>query len=313
MPTLFPDIKTEAEFEALRPNPEPWRPAIAEICRRHHLQGQQTFMEMGSYVLFGVGTTHLVKLFQPWWLEHYETERQVMERVHNTLPVPSPHLIAADKLEGWGYVVMTRLPGVPIAHALDQLTPTDHARIATQVGELAAAFHAAPIAGLESLPPAWPAFLSGQIEGCVARHQGHGHPAPLVEEIAAHIQSADLDPIGGKLLHTELTHQNLLAEKREDGWHLSGVVDFEPSMLGTPDYDLLGASIFICRGNAVAHRSFLEAYGLASSDINEPLIHRLMAYTLLHRYSHLAFFWRQVSTDPFPTKLDTLTRHFCPL
>ena len=38
-----------------------------------------------------------------------------------------------------------------------------------------------------------------------------------------------------------------------------------------------------------------------------------MGYTLLHRYSHLGFFWRQLSEAPLPEGLRELTEGFFPL
>ena len=47
---------------------------------------------------------------------------------------------------------------------------------------------------------------------------------------------------------------------------------------------LAAAGLFMMADNPTLLRAFLLAYGYAETDINEQLSHRLMAYTLLHRY-----------------------------
>ena len=97
-----------------------------------------------------------------------------------------------------------------------------------------------------------------------------------------------------------MTDQNLLVIQADEGWGLSGLVDFEPAMSGAPEYDLVGPAIFVARGDSDLLGHILAAYGYGAAETNGALQARLMAYTLLHRYSHLGVFWRQISHDPPP-------------
>ncbi len=306
---LLAAITTEAEFEALRRQPEPWLRAMEAICADHALAGELRLFQDGSCVLFSVGERWVIKLFEPWFPGHYEAECAVMAHVQGRLPVPTPELVHHGQLEGWGYVVMTRLGGRNVDELWTGLKPDEHASVSAQVGTLAAALHGLPTTGLEDLRPQWRPFIAAQREGCVARHRGLGLAEGLLAEIEVLLETVAPDEPDLVLLHTELTGTNLLASAAV----LSGMIDFEPSMLGVPEYDLVGAAIFIGRGRRESVRAGLQAYGYASADLDEALQRRLMAYTLLHRYSNLGFFWRQVSDEPLPASLQAITDGFFPL
>ena len=160
MGRLFPGLPTDAAFEALRSDLEPWRPAIKAIAARHGLERTARLFDQGSCVLFGVGDLWVVKLFEPWFVAHYHTERALLVPVDGALPVPAPRLHGADIIEGWGYVVMSRLAGNALNQEREALGPTDRIRIAHQVGALGAARHATPVTGLDSLATSWPSSIA---------------------------------------------------------------------------------------------------------------------------------------------------------
>ena len=133
-------------------------------------------------------------------------------------------------------------------------------------------------------------------------------------EIEAQVATTAHPEVPLVLLHTELTSLNLLVDETADGgWALSGLVDFEPAMLGPPEYELVAPAIFLCGGEGGLLRRVLGAYGYPESQMNAALARRLMDYTLLHRYSHLGFLWRQLSGAPPPDSLAALTEAFFPL
>ncbi len=314
MSTLFPRIENEDDFEAYRHDGDVWRPVMAAITQRHGLVGECTLFEQGCCVLFGVGREIVVKLFEPGFMAHFETERRVMPHLDAALPVASPHLMAADQLEGWGYLVMTRCPGQPMNQVWDALPTDDQMYIVEQIGELAAAIHALPVGELTSLPPPWATFWARQMEGMAARHAEQGLPAPMLAALQALIRSTPFPETRPVLLHTELTSLNLLVDRAPGGrWRLSGVVDFEPCMVGLAEYDLVAPVLFVCLGDRALFRRFLRAYGYAPGDLNDPLVRRLMCHTVLHRYSNLGYFWGRQSSAVLPSDLGALMARFFPL
>jgi hygromycin-B 7''-O-kinase len=60
-------------------------------------------------------TDLVLKLFPPvaTWPDH-RIEAEVLAAVAGQLPTPTPRVHAAGVHDGWGYVLMSRLPGVPL-------------------------------------------------------------------------------------------------------------------------------------------------------------------------------------------------------
>jgi hygromycin-B 7''-O-kinase len=83
--------------------------------------------------------------------------------------------------------------------------------------------------------------------------------------------------------------------------------DFEPAMRGATEYEFVATGLFLTRGDRGAHRVLLEGYG--HRDIDEELPRRLLAYALLHVYSNLAWYLREVPPR-HETKLDALAQHW---
>ena len=68
-------------------------------------------------------------------------------------------------------------------------------------------------------------------------------------------------------------------------WRLSGLFDFGDVMTGRGEYDLLGHSAFMTAGMPRRVRSLFNGFGYSAAEINSGLTRRLMALTLLHRFS----------------------------
>lgn len=307
---LLPAISTEAEFEALKPDLAVWLPAIHEISRRAGLVGAPHPLQ-GSCVLYAVGDA-VIKLFQPWDLALFSTETAVLRHLHGRLPVPTPRLLAEGLLEGWGWVAMSKLPGRALRGGWAELGQADREAIAAELGAAAAALHRLPLEGLAPLAMQWANFVPAQLAGCVARHRRQGVPESILAELPA-LLAGLRPPEATALLHTELTSHNVLFESGPGGARLSGICDFEPAMLGAPEYDLVSIAVFVAQGDARVLRTALAAYGHRAEEIDHGLQRRLLAWTLLHRYSHVGFFLRQVPGTHDPASLDELADLLVPL
>ena len=299
---LLPPITKQSELDERRGQAELWAPAIAAIAERHELRGEARLFATGSAVVYAVGE-HVIKLHEPWNRAHYTTEATCLELLAGRLPVPSPRLHFAAELEGWGYLVMDRLPGLPLSAARPDIPADDMLAIASQTGALAAAIQAiAPPADFVAFGP-WNQFITAQREQLVSHHRRGGLPADLLATIEDRLAGIDLTCDAPVLLHTELSDTNLMVAEQSDGWRLSGVFDFEPSMLGHPLYDLPAITMFVARGDPALCAAALSAYGVTRDDA---LRRQLLASTLLHRYSHIGFFLAQTGVDEIPLDWDQI-------
>src|SRR5437867_1246774 len=100
------------------------------------------------------------------------------------------------------------------------------------------------------------------------------------------------------LLHTEIMREHLLVEETRDGFRLSGLFDFEPAMVGAPEYELASVGVFFSAGDPTLLRTLLLAYGLGEDELSPNLSRRALAYALLHRYSNLSWYLTRVPPPP---------------
>ncbi len=278
---------------------------MVEIARRHGLPERVRLFPTGSAIVFAAGDGHVVKLHEPWHRDLYENEVACLALVRDRLSVPSSEVVATGELEGWAYLIMTRLPGEPLSEVRDRVSHPELVAITEQTAALARSLHAVAVPATFRRE-SWNDFSRRQRARCGQHHRERGLPAPLVDSLDAQFEGIDLETDAPVFLHTELTDTNLMVSRADGRWQLSGVFDFEPSMLGHPLYDLPAIAIFVARGDPVASRAGMAAFGVEGS--GELLRRQLMACTLLHRYSHLAFFLGQVGVRDYPPEWGAVAR-----
>jgi len=87
----------------------------------------------------------VLKLYPPLDAGAHRVEAGVLAAVSGALPVATPVVHAVgEEAGGWGYVLMSRLPGVPLDRAWPELGESDRDRIAEQRGQALAGLHALP-------------------------------------------------------------------------------------------------------------------------------------------------------------------------
>lgn len=278
------------------------RPGAEHLAGRLGLAGQalRRYPE-GSFPVYAVGDRQVLKLYPTVSAEDGRTEARVLEHVHGQLPVATPEVHAEGEYEnGWRYVLMTQLPGEGLAGIWPKAPDADRDRLASDVGAALAALHALDTEPMREVlgPPDWSAFLAGQRAATVARQRERKLPERWVEQIPDFLASAQ--PAGEPervLLHTEVMREHLLVDPSR--WTLSGLFDFEPAMLGDRAYEFVAVGLFVSRGDPRLLGRAMAAYGRTFSP------RELMAHTLLHVYSNLPWYFRELPAPPEDT-LDSL-------
>ncbi|GAC1350879.1 MAG: aminoglycoside 3'-phosphotransferase/choline kinase family protein [Ktedonobacteraceae bacterium] len=315
---LLPPVTKRADYESMRINADMWPRAMQVICQRHGLSsdrlvrfGDGTDPADGTNVVFAAGEQHIIKLFPPYWRRLFEADLTVSGHVYGKLSITTPEIYAHGILDGWPYLVMSRVPGVYLSEVWDTLEQENQLRIVTELGEVVAHLHALPTKNLPLLEANWPEFVATRVKNCLQRHSEQGvsdywlQQIPKYLEYASPLYPPDFTPA---IVSGDIHQHHLLAHQQEYGqWRLTGLFDFDDARIGFHEYDLAAAGLFMMADNPTLLRAFLLAYGYAETDIDEPLSHRLMAYTLLHRYR--PFNWvREDFTKYSCTTLEELAR-----
>lgn len=171
-----------------------------------------------------------------------------------TAPVAWPQwLDTSPEIFGWSYIIAPRLPGLPLADAEIRASrsPDDRWQIAWAQGET--------LAALQTLT--WEAAGDFDLAtGGVVPFEG-GHIGHLVREVRKLTADADVsgsltpedhawiesvldqgasaeDAGRAVYLHNDFSLNNVLAEPRDGGWAITGVVDLMTSTFGGGEADL---------------------------------------------------------------------------
>jgi hygromycin-B 7''-O-kinase len=309
-PRLLPRIRTREEYRASPRDEATYVPAVREICRRHGLPAEPLRKyASGSTIVFAVGDALVVKLFEPVYSAGAAVEAEALRHVHGRLGVSTPAVHASGEMEDWRYVVMDRLPGTPLADVWDSVSADERRSLCRQLGAALARLHALPTDGLALRGPAWDEFIAGQVGGCVERQRERGLADAWVEQIPGFLAPVHLPHVVPVMLHTEIMREHTLVQRGDAGWTISGIFDFEPAMLGAPEYEFGSVGVFFTSGDAALFRALLLAYGYTAADLTPELPRRILAYALLHRYSNLAWYLKTVPPRS-ATTLDALAEEW---
>jgi hygromycin-B 7''-O-kinase len=300
----LPALGDEAAWATLLANDAALSPLVHAVLARHGLaDAPRTRYDSGSLPVYAVGTTHALKLFPPHERVHAATEARVMRTLQGALPIPTPRLAADETQDGWFALLMSQLPGQRLVHAWPTLGRRERDALADALGEGIAALHAIDATPLADIEPSWPGFVADQRQSAAERQRRRRLAPAWVAQIDAFLERWMPAPAPRlSLLHTELMREHLMV----DGVQLSGLFDFEPAMVGAPEYDFASFGLFVACGDACFLRRALRAYGYADWQLDHPLQNRLMAHALLHRYSNLRWYLERMPAQEGVTTLEAL-------
>lgn len=293
---------------SLREAAEPgsWSAAASEALRRHGLEGApRGLFPTGSDVVVDCGLT-VFKMTAPRWAEEIRAEHDLLARVAGRLPVATPEPLALGELDGWPYVIMSRLPGRALAEVWPRLDSGERRRLARSCGELIGVLHALPVGTQDAAP--WPGFLDRMRGNAVHRLRKTGASPAWLERIEPFLDS--LGPLSERplaWLHTELYDQHLLIAERGGRPELSGLIDFADGRVGHPGYEIPALVEFVFRGERPLLRELLLGAGWAESGLDERLSLELGAWSLLHQFGHLPRL-RRAAGEPEPAGFEELAR-----
>lgn len=304
----LPPVATEDDFVAISQDEPVLRPGVNRLCRDLGVDAEAlTRYTAGSRPVYAAGEL-VLKLFPPvtaW--PRWQTEPEVLAAVQGKLPTPTPAVHGAGEHDGWGYVLMSRLPGVPLDTVWDQVPAAGRDRLADQLGETISALHQLPPPAIEKWWPAdWPGFVAERRARCAGEQRDLGLAASWADQIPGFLDAVAFSTDTLVLLHTEIMREHLLVTEDAGGsWRLSGLIDFEPAMRGAREYEFAGVGVLVAEGDARFLTRTLTAYGYHRDQLGPSLRRRLLGWGILHRYSNLSW-WMQRLPKPSEPTLEAL-------
>jgi hygromycin-B 7''-O-kinase len=288
---ILPAVAGLDEYRAMKRSEGIWDAARKALCERHGLLPDAfTRFPTGTHVVFG-SDSHVIKIFSPLWPEDFVAERAALSAISG-LPVPG--MEAEGELEGWPYIVMTRLPGIQVKDLWEGFDDRTRRSVLEQLGSM--------LAGMQDLPAVpglevdWDEFIG---RGMVAAPVHH---APLeahwAEWIGERLEGFDEPPFDPVLLHADITDEHLLLSEIAGRWTVTGLIDFGDAMNGHPLYELVAPLCCMCFGRPGLAGALVRSAGL---DPDAELRRRLLAYCLLHRFGTIHSFLERFPVPDGPS------------
>lgn len=287
---MLPNIATAEAFDAFG-NKEPvFLEATKEILSKLNLNGSVlSFPDSGSLPVVIVDDQFVVKYFPQVFKEAFLNELKALEYLGSN-GLACPKVMSAGELSSWNYIFMNKLPGQSLKQLWPVTSEENKREACRQVGRELRKFHSLQLPAGLNAEEEWKSFLATQIEGCYARQKKLGLSEKYLEQIPQFLNKVKLEWSRISFLHTEVMKDHVIFEKNPGGLHLSGFIDFEPSMFGSPEYDFASVGVFLSSGDSGSLRSFFEGYGNLELASDSGFRRRVLAYTLLHRYSRLKWY-----------------------
>jgi len=260
------------------------------ICRENRMPFGGTRILEGSTILYRNGGM-VIKIFSRDEPEFCSNEAGFLGLLQGRLPVQTPGLIGTGKYMEYPYIIMEEIPGLPLKSLWRDLSQRNRERAIEQAAEVLRCLHSIPVVEADFCTPEWNGFIASQKRNFERNHGGFGLSEERIDDIGLYLAgTAPVEETGKPVVcHTEIMREHLFGEIRGGELKLTGLLDFEPSMIGIREYDLCAVGLFLTAGENSLYRRFMDAGGYDSPP------EAVMRMLLLHRYSNMKWF---ISTLP---------------
>lgn len=191
------------------------------------------------------------------------------------LAAPVPRILLADgskSLIASNFMVMDRLPGSPLADGERGLSEQACFAAYADMGRLLHQVHAITLesfgyigaAGVVKPFASNRAYVSFQFDKKLGEFADHGGPTDLVVRLRAYVERSEplLDSCATpRLCHYDFHPGNILAERKDDGLRLTGLIDLENAIAGDPLMDIAKTLDYSVHGVAARRAGLLAGYG----------------------------------------------------
>jgi hygromycin-B 7''-O-kinase len=254
--THFGEYDWPENWNEQRDDRERWSTAVADIARRHGLSmTHEPEVGLGSN-LACILDDAIIKIYARYNPIRFPREVEALQLLEHYPAAKTPRLIAHDDLEVQGvthsYIVMERLPGRPFRSVWEEMTDDDRTDIIRQLVPVVRAVHDAPTESLTS-------FGSG-VEEWIERMKRRAELAhalyaeewpdslleqldPLLEQLLPVLESTS----SLHLLSGDVIGGNILVDRRDEKWELTGLIDFGDAEVGPLEYEWISVCQKACR------------------------------------------------------------------
>jgi hygromycin-B 7''-O-kinase len=228
--------------------------ALARFDLGHFIRAEPTTSGLfGQNVFVSSSAGEFVLRGSPHWEDQFPKEKFFVDQLHahTDVPVPWPYLHEpGTDIFGWGYVLMPRLIGEP---AGADRPHRDKLQVAESMGDIlaraqslhfsAAGEYDVATNAIHPYPNGYAHWLTGWVDQSVADCMRDGCMAEAEKEwiagISATAQPALAEPFQPTFVQNDFADGNMVVQKQNGAWRVSGLFDLAESRSGDGESDLV--------------------------------------------------------------------------
>lgn len=298
-----------AEYD-LHFNDEVWVRAANIICARHKLTYDNLRRSLlGENIIFFVDSRYVIKIYAPF-RGQFARERASLRFAHGKFGIVTPEVLHEGELEGWPYLVMTYLEGLPMREVWQSMKASERLSIVTHLSSALRELHshAAPLKE-DALNRDWHGYIEQKARETVERQRACNANPEWLESLPDFIEARmKLLPtsLRSVLLHGDVHPGNVLLVEKSGRWHITGLFDFGDSFCGFHEYEFVAPGVLMVQGRREEQRAMLTAYGYSDAQLDSDLRARLMLLTVFYECSDLRKYALRLRPDAINLTLDEL-------
>ncbi|MCK5035654.1 MAG: phosphotransferase [Candidatus Sabulitectum sp.] len=272
---------------------------VENICSSNSFNFKEERIYEGSRILYEIEEDKIVKVFSQNELSFCNNEAKYLETLHGKLSVTTPELFVKGIYNGLPFLIMQKQKGFPLKSVWNDISIWEKRRIIAQIADMLKELHSLPCELFPTREPGWKDFINTQTLDLLQNHRESGLSNAWTENISRFIQNTDEVENSSEsvICHTEIMQEHLFVEESNRGFNITGLIDFEPSMIAVPEYDFCSIGLFISAGDKGLFNHFLDTYGYKGDSRG------IMRMLLLHRYSNMKWF---MSTLPDTVRFNSV-------
>lgn len=164
---MLPLVETIEQFRALDLRSPVFADAAIKAVRHLKMTANTTsFPSSGSLPVVFVDDKVVVKFFPPFFIGEHETETKALKFLSD---FEVPQLLGVGQIDGWHYVIMTKLIGQSLKTLWPELSPKLRQSACRKIGTSLRNLHSLKLSSDFDVN-SWTHFLALQKQNCFKRH-----------------------------------------------------------------------------------------------------------------------------------------------